>query len=224
VNGLIKTLRYVRKSAGWPAFAGQDNQFRDDHQGMCSAPPRESFRVNHKEEQMPDLEQSLATAADTLARFVAGPVQATTGAIETAVSRSFSAVENTIARAAIRGKASMDRLVAAILADFDRIAMTQFIVRPIENALTAIAGAVLPLGRARAVGGPVAAGTTYLVGEQGPELFTPATAGTIAPNAALGRGGITLNVTARDAASFLKSESQIAAMLARALARGQRNL
>jgi phage-related minor tail protein len=175
---------------------------------------------------MPDnpLDHTLATAADTLARFVSGPVQTTTGAIETAVTRSFTAVENTIARAVIRGKASMDQLVAAILADFDRIAMTQFIVRPIDNALTAIAGAILPIGGARAAGGPVAAGTAYLVGEQGPELFTPATAGTIAPNSVLGRASITLNVTARDAASFLKSESQIAAMLARALARGQRNL
>jgi phage-related minor tail protein len=170
------------------------------------------------------LDQSLAAAADTLDRFVAGPVQSATGAIETAVARSFTAVENTIARAVIRGKTAMDQLVAAILADFDRIAMTQFIVRPIENALTAIAGAIAPIGGARAAGGPVAAGTTYLVGEQGPELFTPAAAGTIVPNAALVRPSITFNVTTRDAASFRKSESQIAALLARALARGQRNL
>jgi phage-related minor tail protein len=173
---------------------------------------------------MPDLEQSLATAADALASFVSGPVQSATSAIETAVSRSFRSVENTIARAVLGGKASMDQLVAAILADFDRIATTQFIVHPIENALSAIAGAILPLGGARAAGGPVAAGTPYLVGEEGPELFMPASAGTIAPNSALRGPGITLNVTARDAPSFLKSESQIAAMLSRALARGQRNL
>jgi hypothetical protein len=35
---------------------------------------------------------------------------------------------------------------------------------------------------ARAEGGPVSAGAAYLVGEQGPELFVPKTAGTIAPN------------------------------------------
>jgi len=174
---------------------------------------------------MPDtpLEQSLSTAADALASFVSGPVQSATSAIETAVGRSFRSVENTIARAVISGKASMDQLVAAILADFDRIATTQFIVHPIENALTSIASAILPVGGARAAGGPVAAGTPYLVGEEGPELFTPATAGAITPNTAL-RPSITLNVTARDAQSFLKSESQIAAMLSRALARGQRNL
>jgi len=170
-----------------------------------------------------DLDQSLTAAADALERFVSGPVQSSTAAIETAVTRSFASVENTIARAVIGGKTSMDQLVAAILADFDRIATTQFIVKPIENALTAIAGAILPIGGARAAGGPVDAGVPYLVGEQGPELFTPSAAGSIAPNTAL-RPSITLNVTARDAQSFLKSETQIAAMLSRALAKGQRNL
>jgi hypothetical protein len=38
---------------------------------------------------------------------------------------------------------------------------------------------------ARASGGPVSAGKQYLVGERGPELFTPSTGGTIVPNDAL---------------------------------------
>jgi len=175
---------------------------------------------------MPDtpIDQSLDAAASALSAFVGGPVQSATTSIETAVKRSFTSVENTIARAAISGKTSMDQLVGAILADFDRIATTQFIVKPIESVLTSIASAILPVGGARAAGGPVDAGTPYLVGEQGPELFVPGAAGAIAPNSALGQSQITLNVAARDAQSFLKSESQIAAMLSRALARGQRNL
>ena len=67
-------------------------------------------------------------------------------------------------------------------------------------------------------------GRAYLVGEQGPELFVPSSNGAIAPNAVPSRPSITLNVQARDAQSFLKSETQIAAMLSRALARGQRNM
>ena len=42
---------------------------------------------------------------------------------------------------------------------------------------------------ARASGGPVSSGQTYLVGEKGPELFTPRGSGTITPNHALGKGG-----------------------------------
>jgi hypothetical protein len=51
-------------------------------------------------------------------------------------------------------------------------------------------------GGARAGGGPVSAGTTYLVGERGPELFTPSSAGAITPNNRMGGaigGGITVN-------------------------------
>ncbi|MEO1948477.1 phage tail tape measure protein, partial [Thioclava sp.] len=44
---------------------------------------------------------------------------------------------------------------------------------------------------ARASGGPVMAGRTYLVGEKGPELWTAPSAGTIIPNDKLGGGGVT---------------------------------
>ena len=47
--------------------------------------------------------------------------------------------------------------------------------------------------QARAEGGPVSAGTSYLVGEKGPEMFTPNSSGTIIPNNKLG-GGVTVNI------------------------------
>jgi hypothetical protein len=52
----------------------------------------------------------------------------------------------------------------------------------------------------RANGGPVMGGGTYLVGERGPELFTPSSSGSITPNNALGGGGanITVNVNGGD--------------------------
>ncbi len=50
------------------------------------------------------------------------------------------------------------------------------------------------MGNGRASGGPVAGNTPYIVGERGPELFMPSSAGTIVPNHALGMGGVT-NVT-----------------------------
>jgi hypothetical protein len=52
----------------------------------------------------------------------------------------------------------------------------------------------------RANGGPVAGGSTYLVGERGPELFTPSSSGNITPSHAMGGGGntITVNVNGGD--------------------------
>ena len=48
---------------------------------------------------------------------------------------------------------------------------------------------------ARAGGGSVASGETYLVGERGPELFTPSHSGTIIPNKALSGAGKSANIT-----------------------------
>lgn len=52
---------------------------------------------------------------------------------------------------------------------------------------TGIAGMIF--GGARAAGGPVSAGKTYLVGEHGPELHTARSSGVIIPNHRLGGGG-----------------------------------
>ena len=54
-------------------------------------------------------------------------------------------------------------------------------------------------GGGRAAGGPVNAGTTYLVGERGPELFTPSGSGSIIPNHRLGGGGGGINITVNGA-------------------------
>jgi len=70
----------------------------------------------------------------------------------------------------------------------------------------------------RAGGGPVAAGESYIVGERGPELFVPASAGSITPN---GGGGasivnhIYVNGTAADVAR------QVAAEIMRTVKAGQ---
>ena len=63
-----------------------------------------------------------------------------------------------------------------------------------QDALT-LAG----ISGTRANGGPVMGGGTYLVGERGPELFTPTSSGNITPNNAMGGGNtITVNVNGGD--------------------------
>ena len=62
---------------------------------------------------------------------------------------------------------------------------------------------------ARAAGGPVTGGGSYLVGERGPELFTPGTSGNITPNNALGGGAnITVNVNGGDPNSVVRALQQ----------------
>jgi len=76
---------------------------------------------------------------------------------------------------------------------------------------------------------PLASGRMGLAGEKGAEAIMPLTRG---PDGRLGvaaHGGgtgvtISFNVTTPDAESFRRTEGQIAAMLARAVGRGQRDL
>ncbi|MDE2103667.1 MAG: phage tail length tape measure family protein [Patescibacteria group bacterium] len=57
------------------------------------------------------------------------------------------------------------------------------------------------LSGARAGGGPVSSGNAYLVGENGPELFSPGSSGTVIPNHALGGAAhhTSVNIDARGA-------------------------
>lgn len=75
---------------------------------------------------------------------------------------------------------------------------------------------------------PLAGGALGLAGEKGPEAIMPLTRGSDGRLGVAAAGGvghqITINISTPDAASFNRSQTQIAAMIARAAAAGQRNL
>ena len=83
---------------------------------------------------------------------------------------------------------------------------------PINLAMAAVVGAtgMAQIATIRSqqppamFGGSRQQGTPFLVGERGPELFTPATAGTVTPNHQLPSGGnvVNFNITTVDAQSF----------------------
>ena len=54
----------------------------------------------------------------------------------------------------------------------------------------------------RANGGPMSAGSPYIVGERGPELVVPNQAANVVPNDQLGGGNFTINISANDTAGF----------------------
>ncbi|MGI3168393.1 hypothetical protein ACRARG_04525 [Pseudooceanicola sp. C21-150M6] len=98
-----------------------------------------------------------------------------------------------------------DLLQAAVAGDNVGKALLRFLAdaairsaaRDLSNALSGLWGsgsggsflgnvAGWLFGGFRASGGPVSSGTSYIVGEKGPELFTPTASGTITPNHAMG--------------------------------------
>lgn len=172
------------------------------------------------------LTQGLSQAGRDLSQFSAGAVAQASRAISNSFGTAFGALEKSASKAAKSGESAIDKMVDSILRSLERIAVRKFIITPLSNLLQNIATSAFGALAGRAQGGAVGAGSAYVVGERGPELFVPSTGGEIVPgaHASRARPQVVVNIHARDAQSVLKSEAQIAAMMSRALARGQRNL
>jgi len=74
-----------------------------------------------------------------------------------------------------------------------------------------------PSKPARAVGGPVTPGQSYIVGERGPELFRPRRSGSIDPSGKRGGGGVTVSPTFNFRINGEANPSAIEAHVRRAL-------
>lgn len=145
------------------------------------------------------------------------PAERAAASIEDAFGRAGASLTRSLTRAAADGEVTLAELARAVLNAVNAAAGA----RGGGGLAGAIAAALGGFGGARADGGPVMGGGAYLVGERGPEVFRPASAGTVEPMA--GATGVTVNVTVDGGSEgLLRSETQIARMLARATALGAR--
>jgi hypothetical protein len=111
-------------------------------------------------------------------------------------------------------------LVDVITKAFDAIkAIVNFIKNnPVTQAIGGVFDTVF--GGGRALGGPVNRGTSYVVGERGPELFVPTTSGKIIPNGGMGGGGAVINLTVNGAIDTEGTARTIIDVLNRSFSRG----
>lgn len=168
------------------------------------------------------LARGLGAASAEIGRIAREEIAPSAALIEDAFSGAARAIEEDLARAAKSGEGALKGLARAIGADLKRALVDALVRKPLRSLLTDLFTA--PFGGGRANGGFAARGQSYLVGERGPEIFTPSASGRI--GAPQGRA-VTVNISlpdVRNAESFRQSEAQIAAGLSRALARGERNL
>jgi phage-related minor tail protein len=113
--------------------------------------------------------------------------------------------ESAFEDAILRGE-KLRGVLAGIAQDIARIILRQTVTTPLAGLVmgglsSALGGLIgggpsdirgpggstsIPFGGPRALGGPVEAGSAYLVGEQGPELFMPGQSGRIIPNGQTG--------------------------------------
>lgn len=117
------------------------------------------------------------------------------------------------------------QLVGFLTKAYDQMSKIVNLVNSNKSLFLGQAGLVGTLigafGGARAAGGPVTGNTSYLVGERGPELFTPNTSGMITPNNRLGGSGANVfNITVNGAIDAEGTARTIVDVLNRSAARG----
>lgn len=146
------------------------------------------------------------------------PAERAATSIQDAFARAGDGLARSLTRAAADGEVTLAELARAMLAAFG--ATSRGNGAGLSDAIALAVKTVF--AGSRADGGPVQGGGAYLVGERGPEVFRPASAGSVEPH---GGGGVTVNIRVDGGAqTLLRSEAQISQMLARAVALGARTL
>lgn len=160
------------------------------------------------------------------------------------IAQQFGSAIGTAFEDAIISGSNLRDVLKSLEQDIIRIVTRQLVTKPLEKAITDIINPAVttPGGNAfsnflssifgaRAEGGPVLGGGTYLVGEKGPELFVPKSSGTIIPNEVSVKPmsssvtNINIRVNGVQGADDLRrSAAQIASAAALAVERGRRNL
>ena len=152
------------------------------------------------------------------------------GALGQGADRAGRAVEGSLLRAVRTGKLGFEELRATAVRALDQIAAAA-----LKSGLAAILGGQKAAGGGglagallsavgglpgRATGGPVVGGRAYMVGERGPELFVPGSAGRVEAGVATGprevRVSITVNARGGEEADAMRQSSRQVARAVRA--------
>lgn len=117
-------------------------------------------------------------------------------------ARGVKRLEDNLVDVAMQSKTASEAfkdMARSIISDLVRIGIQRQITAPLAGAIFgSFGGAQATIGGSsgRAIGGSVQAGTPYMVGERGKEMFVPNRSGTIVPNDQLGgSGGVVVNQT-----------------------------
>jgi len=151
--------------------------------------------------QTEDLKQKIEGAGNSMGKFLAEQMKVKKEATE--LDQAFQSIGSTISSgiidaisAAVDGTKSLGDVANNVLRDIANT-LLRFGLNTLTSSLAGNDGVGFfskLFGGGRASGGTVRGGTSYLVGERGPELFTPNRSGSIAPNAAMGGSTIVVNV------------------------------
>ena len=147
--------------------------------------------------------RNFADSIDTVIEKMPNIEQAVDGFAKGAMDNFTQAFTDAVTGAKNFGEA-MKGLAKSVVDSLIKMLVQYYITKPLFDAISGGISSAFGSGGTgasgtRAMGGPVAGGRPYLVGERGPELMVPAGNGTVVPNHAIGGSGVTvvqnINVT-----------------------------
>jgi hypothetical protein len=178
--------------------------------GLKSAFGSVASAVENNSEKLEPFFNLLKNIAEFIIKYVAPAIGTVLGAALKAVGAILGGLISGFAQVlgVIEGVVSAIRTLVSLVAS-----------NPVVKGISGLISSAF--GGARASGGSVTGGKSYLVGEQGAEMFVPNTSGTIVPNSALGgSGGSTINLTVNGAIDPEGTARTIVDVLNRSFSRG----
>ena len=166
-------------------------------------------------------------------RSYANYVESSKNAFEKASSlfnKVTKSMEDTLLNFFKTGKLGWKDFVQTIIDELMRSQIQQLVAKIMAPSVGRVGGSGGLLGGAiipgiLAGGGPAAANTPYIVGERGPELFVPASNGTMVPNSGIGGStNVVYNISAVDAQSFKQMLAKDPSFLYAVTEQGRRTL
>jgi tape measure domain-containing protein len=142
--------------------------------------------------------------------------QASMDQLYTSIGNSIKTGINDALMGAIQGTKTLGEAASSILSNIGN-QLISFGLDSIFGGLGGGGGIFGKLfGGGRANGGTVQGGRSYVVGEKGPELFTPGRTGSVAPNSSMG-GNISVNVNVDASGSAIQGDGNEGAQLGKAI-------
>lgn len=115
-------------------------------------------------------------------------------------------IGNSFVSAAVRGE-GLSGVLRGIVRDLANVTLRDTVVSPIGDLVGGFIGSLF----GRASGGSVSPGQPYLVGERGPELFVPSSAGRVDNSVSTGAPSVSISIDARGADAGAASRLSAAA-------------
>ncbi len=177
--------------------------------GLFSAFDSVASAIKDNEEKLQPLFDLFKAVASFVVKTVAPAIGTVLGAALTAVGKILGGL--------ISGFSNVLGVISGVVGairDLVNLVKNNPVVEGISGIISSA------FGGARANGGSVSAGKSYLVGERGAELFTPSSNGMIVPNNALAGGGTNINLTVNGAIDPEGTARTIVDVLNRSFSRG----